>query len=154
MVSDGAKFAVGNIERLFKEARQNTRVKKENGRSNTIEGGAMKTLGPDPFLTTCVPEIELPKKLVLHLQEERCKSKGEPVRSRGELLKRPSPNNQSRYSRQQAKQHGLQQQEQNQKIGRSSHHSPGQSRHSRQQDRQETNGKLHHLKFLLGMSRT
>ncbi|GFW38556.1 hypothetical protein TNCV_4149281 [Trichonephila clavipes] len=32
MVSDGAKFAVGNIERLFKEARQNTRVKKENGR--------------------------------------------------------------------------------------------------------------------------
>ncbi|GFS55871.1 uncharacterized protein TNCV_2580741 [Trichonephila clavipes] len=29
MVSDGSEFAVGNIEKLFKEARQNTRVKHE-----------------------------------------------------------------------------------------------------------------------------
>ncbi|GFS60852.1 hypothetical protein TNIN_83931 [Trichonephila inaurata madagascariensis] len=63
------------------------------------------------------------------------------VWSRVERFKKPSPYNQSRHYRQQFKHQGRQKPEQNPRNGRSSRHSPGQSRSFRQQDRQETNGR-------------
>ncbi|GFY74276.1 hypothetical protein TNIN_475221, partial [Trichonephila inaurata madagascariensis] len=66
-----------------------------------------------------------------------------PVRSRGELFKRPSPYNQSRHYRQESKYQCGQQPEQDPRKGRSSRHSQAQSQrsrqYSRQQDRLETN---------------
>ncbi|GFX06256.1 uncharacterized protein TNCV_504761 [Trichonephila clavipes] len=41
MVSDGTEFAVGDIERLFEEARRNTKTKPENGRNIIIDVGVM-----------------------------------------------------------------------------------------------------------------
>ncbi|GFT63794.1 hypothetical protein TNCV_2434911 [Trichonephila clavipes] len=41
MVSDGTGFAVGDIERLFEEARRNTKTKHENGRNIIIDVGVM-----------------------------------------------------------------------------------------------------------------
>ncbi|GFV25786.1 transposable element Tcb2 transposase [Trichonephila clavipes] len=67
-------------------------------------------------------------------------AQGRPTLSKREPFRRPSPYNQSRNSRQLSKQQGRQQPEQSQRNGRSSHHLPGQSRHSRHQDCQEPNG--------------
>ncbi|GFX26243.1 retrovirus-related Pol polyprotein from transposon 297 [Trichonephila clavipes] len=41
MVSNGTEFAVGDIERLFEEARRNTKTKHENGRNIIIYAGVM-----------------------------------------------------------------------------------------------------------------
>ncbi|GFY18944.1 uncharacterized protein TNCV_3876321 [Trichonephila clavipes] len=41
MVSDGAEFAVGDIERLFEEARRNTELNMKIGRNIIIDAGVM-----------------------------------------------------------------------------------------------------------------
>ncbi|GFY08391.1 uncharacterized protein TNCV_1357971 [Trichonephila clavipes] len=51
MVSDGTEFAVGDIEKLFEEARRNTETKQENERNIIIDVGVMCKLsgtGLDP----------------------------------------------------------------------------------------------------------
>ncbi|GFW98289.1 uncharacterized protein TNCV_1091671 [Trichonephila clavipes] len=41
MVSEGTEFAAGDIERLFEEARRNTKAKDENGRNIIIDASVM-----------------------------------------------------------------------------------------------------------------
>ncbi|GFV33774.1 hypothetical protein TNCV_4568891 [Trichonephila clavipes] len=96
--------------------------------------------GSLPQINLGVQEIELQRSCSRPSGGE-VQVQGGPVRSRGKGLKRPSPYNQSRHYRQQSKHQGCQKPGKDPRNGRSNRHSPGQSRSSRQQIRQEANGR-------------